>query len=161
MKQERLKELLHYNRNTGVFTNRKSSGRAKADEERGSVSVGGYIETTVDYEKWLCHRLAFLYMKGEVPKEIDHINGNRADNRWCNLREVTSKENSMNMKRHKHNTSGISGVDYDKRRNKWRVRIGDSTKRGGHIGYFDSIIDAKIARIKAEKEHNYTERHGE
>lgn len=82
----------------------------------------------------------------------DHINGDTTDNRKCNLRKTTFQENSMNKKLHNNNTSGVSGVCYNKRNNNWTVRIGYKMKRIW-IGSYDNYEDAVIARKKAEEKY--------
>lgn len=95
--QTRLKELLFYNPETGNFTWLvRSADRIKIGQTAGCLDkTNGYISIKVDKRRYTGHRLAYLYMTGEFPTEIDHINRNRADNRWENLRNVP---HSINMK---------------------------------------------------------------
>lgn len=109
----------------------------------------------------LAHRIAFLYVTGRWPVMLDHINGDGTDNRWRNLREVSGcSENNKNQRRRTDNTSGQTGVIFYKRTQQWRARI---TVDGKHksLGYFDEYDDAVMARLKAEREHNYHNNHGE
>jgi len=86
---ERLKELLHYDQDTGVFTNRVMRGGAKAGTVVGTSSARGYVGMRVDRQWYLAHNLAFLYMLCEMPpNDVSHINGKRNDNRWRNLQRV-------------------------------------------------------------------------
>ena len=94
--QERLQELLHYNPGSGEFTRRVSRGNSKVGSVAGYIGEG-YIVIGVDDEYYSAHRLAFLYMEGEFPPDqVDHINTVRSDNRWCNIRRCTAKENNNN-----------------------------------------------------------------
>ncbi len=89
----------------------------------------------------------------ESKKEIDHIDGDRSNDRWCNLREASSSENKMNMAIRSDNTSGVKGVGWNKRLSKWHVRV---KVRGiqYHIGYFDDLVAAKEAREAAALRHH-------
>ena len=108
--QARLHELAHYDPATGVFTARRRTG--------GTITVGsvlgtlrlGYVRVTLDGERHDAHRLAFLYMRGTMPSEVDHRNRDRADNRWCNLRSVTRSENQQNTLARRDSRVGIKGV---------------------------------------------------
>lgn len=94
--QEELKELLHYDPNTGLFTWKVvRSNRYKVGNVAG-FSRSGYVDIGINNRGYRAHRLAFLYMTGLIPKEVDHINRIRHDNRWENLRGCTSRENSEN-----------------------------------------------------------------
>lgn len=109
--QATLKDLLDYNQNTGVFRWR-ARPRVRAGKIAGHTRPDGYIAIRVNWELHLAHRLAWLYMTGEFPKEhIDHINGKTGDNRFSNLREATNSLNMQNQKKAtKRNTAGLLGV---------------------------------------------------
>jgi hypothetical protein len=89
----------------------------------------------------------------QAPKgfEVDHINGNKFDNRRCNLRLATHNQNQQNCVAYKNNTSGFKGVTWNKRDQKWCAQIRINSKRK-HIGYFDDPIEAAKAYDKAAKE---------
>lgn len=97
--QERLMELFEYNPETGLFTRLVSTNnRVKAGDVAGSARADGYIKIRVDFDMHYAHRLAWLYMTGAWPtKKIDHINGDKADNRWSNLRDVSTSTNAQNI----------------------------------------------------------------
>ena len=150
--QEILKELLDYNSKTGKFTWLVSRrGKIKAGQQAGTINSEGYINMTVDGQYCKAHRLAWLYIYGNMPPyQIDHINGNPSDNRICNLREATQSQNQFNKKIGKNNSSGYKGVSWHKATQKWRVRINVDEEQLT-IGYFD---DAELAGLIAEEVRN-------
>lgn len=157
-----IKELLHYDPDTGVFTWKRSrSSRAKVGEEAGSVrKETGYRTINVSGKPFLAHRLAFFYMTGVMPTaKIDHINGDRSDNRWENLRDVSQAENSRNQRPHRSNKSGVTGVRYIKTSGKWLAEIRFDYVLN-HIGLFDDKFEAICARKSAENALGFHANHG-
>lgn len=154
--QIRLKELIDYNPDTGVFFWKKARGCAQKDSLCGSISKSdGYRYIRVDTKSYTASRLAHLYMNGYFPEhEMDHINRVRGDNRWCNLRHVTHQCNVRNSGIRKDNMSGITGIWWDKNRNKWYVRI-DVSGKTIHIGRYENKKDAAKARWDAEVKYNF------
>lgn len=155
--QERLKELLDYNPDTGEFVSKVPRGRSRKGCVVGCPDVNGYTRISIDRMKYKAHRLAFLYMKGTFPRkglEIDHINRVRNDNRWNNLRLVTHKENMQNSALRVDNASGYRGVTFNKGACKWKAYITLENKQK-HLGYFPTKEEAIEARLKAEKELNW------
>ena len=148
---DRLKQLIHYNPNTGVFTwLAPTFGRRKAGKAAGYLRKDGYIALQVDGSLCFAHRLAWLYMHGEWPAvQIDHINRNRIDNRINNLRLASSQLNQQNRGIAKNNTSGISGVYWAAERKKWVVQI-KHNRKPRYVGRYDRLEDAKLAREIAE-----------
>lgn len=151
---ERLREILHYDPETGVFTWAVRIARCvQQGWVAGGVSNFGYRIIRVDKITYVGHRLAWLYMTGEWPTdEIDHRNGIRDDNRWVNLREATAKQNRENRNKAPSNTSGVRGVTWDKARGKWHPLIKHHGKMI-HLGRFDSFDDAVAARKNAEQQY--------
>ena len=98
-------------------------------------------------------------MTGEDPLCIDHINGDPSDNRWCNLRSVTQKENGRNLKLSKSCTTGHLGVIWYKPSQRWRVRISPEGQNI-HIGMFDDYEEAVAARKAAEIKYGFHPNHG-
>lgn len=141
--QEILKCHLQYIPETGIFIwVNPTSFRVAKGSEAGSLSPTGYLTIRLFGKLYQAHRLAWLYMTGEMPsKHIDHINCNKADNRFKNLREATNAENVMNSGIRSNNTSGFKGVKWNKNRNKW---VADCTANGKrhYLGYFSKIDDA-------------------
>ena len=152
MNQNDLKELFSYNPETGEFIRLKSvAKRAKVGDKAGSINRDGYIYITINYKKFLIHRLAWLYVYGEFPEnEIDHINGNPSDNRIGNLRSATRCENMNNVGKHTNNTSGYKGVSWSKEVKKWEAKIAVNKKRI-NLGYFDKLESAYNAYCQAAK----------
>lgn len=143
--QERLKELLKYEEHTGVFTWVKpTSNRVKIGDKVLTKSHGYYV-VRVDGVRYMCHRLAWLYMTGLMPKNvIDHIDGNSENNAFVNLREATQEQNMHNMKKHATNTSGYKGVHFHKGTNKWRAVVTVKNKPK-HLGLFATPQEASNA----------------
>lgn len=150
--QEKLKELLSYDPETGLFTWIKArSRRIKVGRIAGTKHCCGYTSISIDRVPMLAHRLAFLHETGSMPIEIDHINGVRSDNRWINLRSASHAENIRNTGMFSHNSSGHRGVYLRKDTNKWQAQI---KLHGKHIslGCFDNPEDAALARDTAAKQ---------
>lgn len=119
----------------------------------------GYYWDRIFNTNMLVHRLIWLFMTGRHPLgEVDHINGNRKDNRWCNLRDVNPFENSRNQGNRVDNSSGIRGVTFNKDCNKWVARISHKGVRYS-LGYYEQKQDAVDARLKAELEYGYHKNH--
>lgn len=119
----------------------------------------GYSVIQFKGKQSLTHRVAWFLTHGYWAKEIDHINGNRNDNRLVNLRSVTRIENSKNACISKRNTSGYIGVGFDKKRNKWTASINVNYKRKA-LGYFDKKDEAITARKEAEVKYDFHVNHG-
>lgn len=120
-RQEELKRLYDYNPETGIFIQKTTRGGKIAGSIAGSLHSSGYIHIRFEGKPQKAHRLAFLFMEGYIPEEVDHINRVRNDNRWANLKESSRSENNSNVKR--KNKSGYSGVHWNKRDLGWQVTI--------------------------------------
>lgn len=161
--RDTLMDRFNYCKDTGVFTVKKTvSGSRRAGEPAGWIDhrCKGYIRMEISDVVYYAHRLAWLYIYGAFPDdEIDHINGIRGDNRISNLRLVSRRENMMNKRKYKNNTSGVAGVYWYKPSGKWLAKImfNDIMR---HLGYFPSKVDAIIARKMAEYEYGFHENHG-
>lgn len=139
--QEYLKSILNYNPETGIFTWLiKSHLKINIGDKAGYISQG-YISIGIKYNHYLAHRLAYLWMEGYIPKEVDHINMIRNDNRWCNLREASHSNNQHNKIKYKNNTSGYKGVFFDKERNCFRAEI-RFKGNGLYLGRFPTAEEA-------------------
>ena len=148
---EKLRELLHYEPETGIFTRKVStSNQVKASDIAGSVNGGGYLQIKMLSRTHKAHRLAWLYVYGAWPTDqIDHINRIRTDNRISNLREVSHKQNGQNRSKSSHNTSGHPGVSWYKRISKWVAQIRHNYKHI-YLGSFTTVEEAIAARKAGE-----------
>lgn len=149
---ERLRELLHYDQASGVFTRRLSRGGVRAGTVAGSLDIEGYRVIRVDEKLYKAHRLAVLYMVGRwPPHQVDHINREHDDNRWANLREATNSENHQNIRAaRKHSCAKVLGVSWHRNIGKWQSQI-QVNKKKIPLGYFDSQSDAHSAYLSAKR----------
>jgi hypothetical protein len=156
---EKARDRIHYCPESGLFTWKLDIGRAKAGSVAGRINDEGYVSIFLCRKRRRAHRLAWLLMRGEFPGgDIDHINGDRSDNRWVNLRIVTRSENQKNQSMHSNNTSGVNGVYWCKNRKKWHARIVADGKTST-IGFYADLSEAADARRNAEKENGFHENH--
>jgi hypothetical protein len=137
-----LKEWMHYNPETGIFTWLKSPARnVKKGVSVGGKNASGYLRTTLFKKFYFLHRLAWFYVHETWPTEcIDHINGKKSDNRICNLRIATHKENCLNRGKTVLNKSGHKGISWNKKDKRWKAQFCNE-----YIGYFVEIKDAIYA----------------
>lgn len=139
--QARLKELLHYDPETGIFTWLVAKGRCPKGKKAGVVKENGYISIGVDGKYYYAHRLAYLYMTGDWPPVlVDHANRDPSDNSWPNLRPATCTQNHAN--KIGYGSTGFKGVRPDKK--KWMARIGING-RTRYIGVFATPEEANSA----------------
>lgn len=154
MNQSQLKELLWYDAQTGIFRWRleRKCGLIKPWAKAGWTD-GGYTRIQIGPKGHLAHRLAWLYEFGVWPsKDIDHINGNRSDNRLCNLRDVSRKINTQNRRAAPVNGScGLLGVSKHRNTGKFTAGIYIQGKRK-HLGIFDTAQQAHEAYLAAKRE---------
>ena len=120
--QELVKELFEY-KEEGLYWKIKPATRVQNGDRFGHIGVKGYRKGTIKNKTYTEHRLIFLYHHGYLPKLVDHVNGNKSDNRIENLREASWKQNLRNSKRSKRNTSGHKGVSWIASRKRWQVTI--------------------------------------
>ncbi len=151
---DRLRELVNYDPETGLFTWLKPCGRwdrIPSGSIAGTAHNAGYWQINLDGRLYLAHRLAVLYVTGSWPSNlIDHENLNRSDNRWTNLRHATHSQNHMNSKVYANNALGVKGVSLH-RDGKFVAQI----QRSGssrHLGLFSTVAEAKAAYDKAATE---------
>lgn len=144
---ERLRELLHYDPSSGIFTWRVDRGVNKCKGNvAGTPDGGGHLMIRVDYRIYKAHRLAWLYMTGAWPSAlIDHKDHDKSNNRWTNIREADDRRNMWNG-RSKQPKSGHRGIQ--KLGNKFAAFIYEG-KRGICLGRFDELDEAITAHANA------------
>ncbi|MCS2167544.1 HNH endonuclease [Scandinavium manionii] len=169
-----LRECLDYDPDSGLLTWKerprshfkgtagfKNYHQQFAGKDAGFLSQHGYLRVLLSGRRYPAHRLCFAIYHGSYPNGmIDHINGDRADNRINNLRCVDRQENMRNMAKYSNNTSGYVGVCLRKDNGKFRAFINDNNKKRKWLGTFDNLDDAIQARKEAEVKYQYHENHG-
>jgi len=166
------REFFYYDKTTGVLTHRFRARKhfkterafntwntRYSNKQAGNVNKTGYLRVGVFDVKYWAHRIIWLLVHGEIPKNIDHINGVRSDNRLDNLRSVTHKENHKNQVIPRSNTSGAMGVSWHKRDKKWYARIKVNGKEK-YLGLFSDKNEAIKARKQADIDYGFHENHG-
>ena len=152
--QSRVKELLSYDANSGLFFWTKNRSNVKAGAVAGCTSKNGYTLIRIDKKLFLAHRLAWIYCNGDdsVPDLIDHINGNKTDNRIENLRPATKVLNGQNRRAAQANnaSSGLLGVAYISHTKKFTAYINKDERRQ-YLGLFENKEDAHEAYINAKR----------
>lgn len=138
-----------------LFEYEPLSGRVlwrETGAEAGSLSQG-YIRIKRGRRSYLAHRMAWLCWYGHWPSLVDHINGDRRDNRICNLREATRSQNKANSRVSKHNQSGLKGVGFHPSSGLWRARI-RVNKRLISLGLHKTAAEAHAAYAEAAKRYH-------
>lgn len=176
--QEVLRQLLDYDPATGLFTWKERDlewfpSGAQSQKHNAAIWNGknagkpafttklstGYMSAGLLGVTRTAQRVAWKWMTGEEADTVDHINGDKADNRWSNLRSVPHAINGRNCKRSKNNTTGINGIGVDKRNGRWTAAI-HVNYRKKYLGSFHCLGQAVRARRAAEKAHGFHENHG-
>ncbi|AUR97566.1 AP2/ERF domain protein [Vibrio phage 1.242.O._10N.261.54.B2] len=148
---DHIKEHVNYNRDTGVLTWRKNFFKTKVDSEVGSVSNLGYRKFGLSGTTYLSHRVVWAIHYSEQPPEIiDHINGNRLDNRIANLRSSDHTENAENQRKAMRSNKTSKYLGVSKFKGRWRARI---KARGKYIflGYHETEEQARDAYLDAKR----------
>jgi hypothetical protein len=150
--QERLREMLEYDPSNGAFYWKIRRAWAKAGSAAGSIGPNGYWRISINDRSISSHRLAWLYMTGEWPTVgIDHINSDKTDNAWTNLRLATPQQQQFNQRISSRNTSGLKGVSKNAKNGLWRADIMKNGK-SKTIGYYDCRAAASFSyQIEADK----------
>lgn len=148
-----IKSLLAYDPETGIFTRLGSSGGRPEGSVAGSLKSNGYIYLSVDGKRVLAHRAAWFMVHGEIPEfDIDHIDGDRTNNRIANLRKATRAENMQNERKARANnlSSGLLGVSFSKAAGRWMAGIRIAGRRK-YLGLFDTPELAHQAYLNAKR----------
>jgi hypothetical protein len=141
--------MLRYDPETGVFYwRKKTSKKTVIGKEAGGKNVAGYIVIGIAGKIYYAHRLAWIYMTGNCPSQVDHADNVKTNNRWKNLRAATHQQNVLNAKRAKNNTSGRKGVTWHKAAKKWSASIFLNGKPN-YLGLFNCPDEAHEAYMNA------------
>lgn len=156
---EELLAAFEYDPISGRLTNRVSRARAGKGQDAGVINEVGYVQITLNRVKFLAHRIIMIMCGLEIPDkyEVDHVNGDRADNRFCNLRVVEKSANTKNKRMRSDNTSGVTGVG--KTPAGFTAHINHQGK-AVYLGLFKTIEEASLARENAKKIYGYHPNHG-
>ena len=150
---ENLKKMFFYDPETGFFSRITPAGRPTNRPHIGTPDKDGYLRTSIKGKRYSLHRLAFFYMTGtEAKNKIDHINGQKDDNKWSNLREATSLQNAQNRLRQIKNKSLPLGVFAEPGGYRARIRING---RRVHLGTFKTPDEAAKAYAIAKQKHHF------
>jgi hypothetical protein len=147
--QSRLKKLLHYNPQTGVFSWRGFRRRRGTKTSAGYLNSHGHVMIMIEGKNYPASRLAYFYKKGHwPPNQMDHKNRKPADNRWCNLRPATPSQNTCNRRGKRAQFKGITRV-----KSRYRAQI-QVNRKYTHLGYFDTEAKAHATYVAAaSKQH--------
>lgn len=149
---EYLKEHFLYE-NGQLIRIKKVSKASKLKHPIGKINKNGYVEARIGYNLYRVHRLIWLWHGYKLPKMLDHINGDKSDNRIENLREATRAQNEYNKPIRKTNKSGYKGVYWNKQSNKWRVRLKINNKHTD-FGQFDDIELAGLVATEVRSKYH-------
>lgn len=143
--REELHKQLKYDAEQGFFTWLKVHPGVTHGARAGTITSRGYVVIRVNRAFYGAHRLAWLYMTGVMPDEVDHKDLNPSNNAWNNLRLATHAQNAANQKLNSANKSGVKGVNWNKKLGKWCAEIKINGIRH-FLGYYDKIEDAAFVR---------------
>ena len=147
---ERLHVLFKYN-DGQLIRKTTVSSNAKAGDRAGTISKRGNRDVSVDGKTMKEHRVIFLMLKGYLPVEVDHVDGNPLNNSIDNLRSCSSSENKYNTSKRSDNTSGLKGVSWNTNTNSWRAKLFAEGKQI-EIGSFKTIFEAACNIIPARQQ---------
>lgn len=152
--EEQLKQILHYDPDKGVWTWLVSRGRIPKGSVAGTIcAIEGYRRISINHRRYRSGRLAFFYMTGRWPEQVDHINRIRDDDRWINLRDADNSQNNSNRDLQKNNVSGCSGVCWSKRCKKWQVQVGING-RNIYLGMYEDKELADLVSVEAKSKYH-------
>ncbi len=180
IEQDALKLLLTYDPETGIFTwnkrevsevtpnkrgvnifNKLYANTVAGNEFKPDRSKTSYINIKIFNKTYKAHRLAFIYMEGAAPQQVDHEDHNGLNNKWSNLRASNNRDNSKNLPKQKSNKTGVIGVNWHKAAKKWQARAVDHDGVRVDLGRYDNFEYAVKARKEYEVKFGYYENRGD
>ena len=156
--QDKLHQMFEYK--DGNLYRKISLGRTKAGDKVGFVDSKGYLSVNINKKCFYLHRIIWMMQYGEMPELLDHVDGNRQNNKIENLRLANRFENSHNKQINKNNTSGVKGVYWHRKAKKWAAQI---TKHNKHysLGVFETKeLAAEFVALAREMLHGKFANHG-
>lgn len=154
--QERLKEVFNYDQLSGEFSNLSDRSTNSKKGDISGTNSRGYLVIYLDKKLYFAHRLAWLYVTGEMPSNhIDHINGIKNDNRFANLRDITNAINTQNTRNARpcNQSTKMLGATIDKRRGTFRAQIKLNGKNI-YLGDYPTAELAHSAYVEAKRKHH-------
>lgn len=145
-------EYLRYD-NGILYWKKSTSNRVKVGDIAGSEQVGGYIGVRILGKRYPAHTIVYALHYNEMPEIVDHIDGNRKNNRIENLRGCSKAQNNKNTGFRRHNTSGLKNVFWVKELNKWRVKVTVDNKQK-YFGVYEDRELAELVAIEARNKHH-------
>jgi hypothetical protein len=154
LSQELVQNLFDYQNGQLIWKNPHRPSRAKVGKQAGTISnTTGYRQVSVKSKTYMEHRIVFLWHHGFLPVNVDHINGNRLDNRINNLRAATVNQNRYNALPKRNNTSGVRGVSWSKSSKKWCAAV-RANNRIVFRAMFDDLELAELTVIMAREKYH-------
>ncbi len=147
--QEQLKEIVEYKEGF-LIAKTKWANKITVGSLLGSKNKDGYLQVSIQNKKYYVHRLVFLYHYGFLPESVDHVDGNKSNNRIENLRAASLHQNNYNLKTPKSNKSGVKNVHWNRKNKNWNVTLAANNKSM----YFGSFDDLELATLVAEEARN-------
>lgn len=157
--QDLVRKFFNYDPISGKLSRRLATHGGYVGEEVGFLCNNGYLSVGISENSYLVHRIIWLYQKGHFPTQVDHLDHNKLNNSWGNLREVDNTTNSKNCKVSSNSLSKVNGVSFMKNRNKYRAYI-MVNKKQIHLGVFATVEEAKLVRDQANIKYNFHSNHG-
>jgi len=155
--QQYLLSILEYKDGELYWKIKPKHSKIKIGDIAGCITTEEYRQITIDKIRYYAHNLIWKMLTGNDPQfEIDHLDHERSNNKIENL--CDTNENAKNQSKRKHNTSGVTGVDFDKSVNRWRVKIQNNNVI--YIKRFDTKMEAEFHALEKYKEFGFHENHG-
>jgi hypothetical protein len=143
-----------------LFWKTTPSRKIPIGSKAGTITAKGYIRIKINGRLYYAHRLVYLLETGTYPKQLDHVNGDKSDNRIKNLRECDVSQNNLNRKKPRNNSSGIKGISWHAISKKWMVSLQIAGEQK-YFGLYKDIDQAKsVIEAMRHKYHGDFTNHG-